>query len=74
LRLKINKTYRKRREYLKDKINELETNSNNKIYLYRCINGFKEDYKPTINLEEYEKGDLLAYSHRILDSWKNCYW
>jgi hypothetical protein len=33
----------KKREYLKDKINELATNSKNKNirYLYRGINGFK---------------------------------
>jgi hypothetical protein len=38
----------KKREYLKDKINELETNSKNKNTrdLYRGINEFKRSYQP----------------------------
>jgi hypothetical protein len=37
----------KKREYLKDKINELESNSKNKIRdLYRGINEFKKGYQP----------------------------
>jgi hypothetical protein len=37
----------KKREYLKDKVNELATNSENKNIrdLYRGINGFKRDYQ-----------------------------
>jgi hypothetical protein len=39
-------------EYLKDKINELESNSKNKNIrdLYRCINEFKNSYQPRNNL------------------------
>jgi hypothetical protein len=41
----------KKREYLKDKINELESNSKNKNMrdLYRGINEFKKGYQPRTN-------------------------
>jgi hypothetical protein len=63
----------KKKEYLKDKINELATNSKNKNirYLYRGINGFKKGYKPRNNLAKDGNGDLLADSHNILNRWKN---
>jgi hypothetical protein len=63
----------KKREYLKDKINELATNSKNKNIrdLYRRINGFKRGYQPINNLVKDEDGDLLADSHCILNWWKN---
>jgi hypothetical protein len=46
----------KKWEYLKDKMNELATNSKNKIIrdLYRGINGFKRAYQPRNNLVEDE--------------------
>jgi hypothetical protein len=42
----------KKREYLKDKINELESDSKNKNIgdLYRGINEFKKSYQPGTNL------------------------
>jgi hypothetical protein len=42
----------KKREYLKDKINELESKSKNKNIrdLYRGINEFKKGYQPRTNL------------------------
>jgi hypothetical protein len=50
-----------RREYMKDKINELASNSKNKnIGLYRGINEFKRGYQPRNNLVKDENGDLLA--------------
>jgi hypothetical protein len=63
----------KKREYLKDRINELATNSKNKNIrdLYREINEFKRGYQPRNNLVKYETGDLLADSHNILNRWKN---
>jgi hypothetical protein len=63
----------KKREYLKDKINELESNSKNKNIrdLYRGINEFKKGYQPRTNLLKDEKGDLLADPHKILNRWKN---
>jgi hypothetical protein len=63
----------KKRDYLKDKINELATNSKNKNIrtLYRRINEFKRGYQPRNNLVKFENGDLLADSHNILNRWKN---
>jgi hypothetical protein len=62
-----------KREYLKDKINELESNSKNKNIrdLYRVINEFKKDYEPITNLLNDERGDLLADPHKILNRWRN---
>jgi hypothetical protein len=60
----------KKRVYLKDKINELATNSKNRN-LYRGINEFKRDYQPRNNLVKDENGDLLVDSHNILNRWKN---
>jgi hypothetical protein len=59
--------------YLKDKINELKTNSkNNNIRdLYSGINEFKRNYRPRNILVKDENGDLLADSHNILNRWKN---
>jgi hypothetical protein len=63
----------KQREYLKDKISELATNSKNKNTrdLYRGINEFKRGYQSINNLVKDENGDLLADSHNILNRWKN---
>jgi hypothetical protein len=63
----------KKREYLKDKINELELNSKNKNIrdLYRGINEFKKGYQPRTNLVKDESGDLLVDPHKILNRWKN---
>jgi len=51
----------KRKEYLKDKIDELETNSNIKNIrdLYSGINASKKDYQPRTNMVRGEKGDLV---------------
>jgi hypothetical protein len=61
----------RKREYLKDKINELESNSKNIRDLYRGINQFKKGYQPRNNLVKDERGDLLADPHKILNKWKN---
>jgi hypothetical protein len=63
----------KKREYLKDKINGLATNSRNKNIrgLYREINEFKRGYQPVNNLVKDENGDLLVDSQDILNRWKN---
>jgi hypothetical protein len=60
----------KKREYPKDKINELAMNSKNKYIkdLYRGINEFKRGYQPRNNL--VKDGDLLAGSQNILNRWK----
>jgi hypothetical protein len=63
----------KKREYLKDKINELESNSKNKNIrdLYRGIDTFKKGYQPRTNLVKDERGDLLADPHKIVNRWMN---
>jgi C4-type Zn-finger protein len=61
----------KSREYLKAKINELETNSKNIRELYRGINDFKKGYQPRTHIVKDEKGELVVDSHSILDSWRN---
>jgi hypothetical protein len=63
----------KKREYLKDRMNELATNSKNKNirHLYTGINEFNMGYQPRNNLVKDENGDLLADSHYILNRWKN---
>jgi hypothetical protein len=63
----------KKREYLKGKINELETNNKNKNMrdLYRGINEFKKGYQPRINIIKDENGNLLADHQSILNRWKN---
>jgi tRNA(Ile)-lysidine synthase TilS/MesJ len=61
----------KKREYLKDKINELATNSKNNRGLYRGINAFKKRYPPRNTLLKDETGALLADFHSILNRWKN---
>jgi chemotaxis methyl-accepting protein methylase len=63
----------KKREYLKDKINELSRNSKNKNIrdLYRGINGFKRGYQQRNNLVKDVTGDLIVDSHNIFNRWKN---
>jgi hypothetical protein len=63
----------KKREYLKDRINECESNSKNKNTrdLYRGINEFKKGYQPRTNLVKDKRGNLLADPHKILNRWKN---
>jgi hypothetical protein len=62
-----------KREYLKDKFNELESNNKNKNIrdVYRGINEFKKGYQPRTNLVKDERGDLLAHTHKSLNRWKN---
>jgi hypothetical protein len=64
---------KKKREYLKAKINEPETNSKNKNIrdLYRGINDLKKGYQPRNNVVKDEKGDLFADPHSILARWRN---
>jgi hypothetical protein len=74
LRRETSRTFRnKKREYLKDKINELETNNKNKNIrdLYRGINKFKKGYQPRINIIKDENDDLLADPQNVLNRWKN---
>jgi hypothetical protein len=61
----------KKREYLKDKMNDPATNSKNIRDLYRGINKFKTGFQPQSNLMKDENGDLLTDSYNILNRWKN---
>jgi hypothetical protein len=58
-----------KREYFKDKINEIELNSKNKNIrdLYRGITEFKKGYQPTTNLVKHERGDLLVDPQKNFD-------
>jgi hypothetical protein len=74
LRSETSRTFRnKKTEYLKGKINELETNNKNKNMrdLYRGINEFKKGYQPRINITKDENGNLLADPQNVLNGWKN---
>jgi hypothetical protein len=58
---------------LRDKINELETNSKNKNIrdLSRGINEFKKGYQPRINIIKDENGNLITNPKNVLNRWKN---
>jgi hypothetical protein len=63
---------KKKREYLKDKITEIELNSKNENIkdLYRGITEFEKGYQPRTNLVMDERVDL-AEPQIILTRWKN---
>jgi hypothetical protein len=63
----------KKREYLKDKINELATNSKNENIrdLYRGRDDFKRGCQPKSKLVKDENGDLHEDSHKNFKRWKN---
>jgi protein subunit release factor B len=73
LRCETSRTFRnKKREHLKDKINELETNNKKNIRdLYRVINEFKKGYQPRINIIKDKNGNLHADPQSVLSRWKN---
>jgi hypothetical protein len=63
LRRETSRTFRKKkREYLKEKINELVTNNKSKNIrvLYRGLNEFKRGYLSRINIVKNQNGNLLA--------------
>ena len=66
---------KKKKGYLKAKIEELENNSKIKNIrdIYRGINDFKKGYQPRTDIVKDEKGDLVADSHSILARWRNCF-
>ena len=63
----------KKKEYLKAKIEELETNSEikNTRDLHRDINDFMKGYRPRANIEKDEKADLVTGFHGTLDRCRN---
>jgi hypothetical protein len=76
LRHETNRTFRNKKSgYLKDKINELETNTKNKNIgdFYRDINEFKKGYQHRINIIKDENGNLLADPQSVLNKWKKLF-
>jgi hypothetical protein len=76
LRRETSRIFRnKKRDYLKGKLNELETNNKNKNIrdLYRGINEFMKEYQPRINIIKDENGNLLADRQSALTRWKNLF-
>jgi hypothetical protein len=74
LRRETSRIFRKKkREYWKDEINELEINNKNKNItdLHRGISEFKKGYQPRINIIKDENGNLLADLRNVLNMWKN---
>jgi hypothetical protein len=74
LRCETSRIFRnKKRDYLKGKINELETNNKNKNIrdLYRSINEFKKGYQPRINIIKDENDNLIADPQNVSNRWKN---
>ena len=73
VRHEVSRHFRKKKAYLRARIEELETNSKSKNIrdLYRGINDFKKRYQPRCNIVKDEKGDLVADSHSIVDRWRN---
>jgi len=61
----------KKKEYLKVKVDELETDSKTKNIrdLYMGIIDFEKDYQPRTNIVQYEKVDLVRDSQSIL-AWR----
>jgi hypothetical protein len=64
---------KKSKEYLKAKINEIETKSifKNIRELYRGINDFKNGYQPKIGIVKNEKDYLVTDSHSTFVRWRN---
>ena len=74
VRREVSRHFRnKNKTYLRAKIEELETNSKmqNIRNLYRGINDFNKGYQPRCNMDQDEKGDLLADFHSIGARWRN---
>jgi len=63
----------KNKEYLRAKIDELETNGkiNSIRDLYRGISDFKKGYQPRTNIVKDEKGDLVTDFHSSVARWRN---
>ena len=63
----------KKKEYLKAKIEVLETNSRIKNIrdLYRGFSDFKKGYQRRTNIVKDERGDLVTDCHSIVAKWRN---
>ena len=69
--MKLADISRKKKAYLKAKIEELEANSKIKNIrdLYRDISDFKRGYQPRTNVVNDENGDWFADCYSIVDRW-----
>jgi hypothetical protein len=68
------RTFRKKkRKYLKDKIDELDTNNKNKNIRdsYRGMYEVMKCYQPRINIIKGENDNLFANTHSVLNRWKH---
>jgi hypothetical protein len=65
----------KKREYVKDKVNDIELNSKNTHIrdLYRGIIELNKGYQPKTNVVKDERGGLLVDPQEILTRWKDCF-
>jgi hypothetical protein len=63
---------KKRKEYMKAKIDELETSRKIKHIrdLYKGISDFKKGYQPRSNTVKDEKGDWVTDSCSVLARWR----
>ena len=63
----------KKKEYLKSKMEEHETNSKiiNSRNLYGGISDCKKGYHPRTNIVNEGRGDLFTGSHSMLSRWRN---
>jgi hypothetical protein len=63
----------RKKENLKAKFDELETNSKTKNIrdLYKGINKLKKSYQLRTNIVRDERGDLVTDSYSILARWRN---
>jgi len=66
----------KMKAYLRDKIEEIQTNGKIQIIreLYRGFNDFKKGYQPRCNIVKDEKDNLVADSHSIVASCRNYFY
>ena len=75
VRPEVSRHFRKKKKkaYLRARIEEFETNSKNKNIrdMYRGISDFKKGYQPRCNIVKDEKGDLVADYHSIVARWRN---
>jgi hypothetical protein len=74
VRREVSRHFRnKKKEYLKVKIDELETNSVIKKIgdLHWSINDVKKGYKSRRNIVRDKKSDFVTDFHSILDRWRN---
>jgi len=60
---------KKKKAYMRTKIEELETDS--KVQNIRGFNYFQKEYQPRYNIVKDEKGDLVADSNSIVARWRN---